>query len=248
MFYDFISDKYRNNKVTKIGTWNVSQYHQKICRTMHTLQAQGLVLEIGPGRELFAEECVSMCYEYVGIECNQRLLHKQALKFQVISGLVPPLPVKNESFHVIVADQIVEHMPSFREAFSLLSECFRSLKPGGLLVLGFPDYARMPGLAFYDDDYSHSFVTSENRMNLILRDVGFQPLKVLRFRGSITNPFMRVLLDLVMLSIYARVTCLIASAFGGREFLYKCRKTFVASTIIFARKSTVLENGPVAQP
>lgn len=200
---------------------------------------QALVLEIGPGIGIFAEACTRMKYSYVAIEFNKGLVRELAVKYQLVCGFVPPLPIKNEIVDVIVADQVVEHMPTFREALGLLSECHRALKPSGFLVLGFPDYARMNGLAFYDGDYSHSFLTTKNRIEQIFRDIAFKPLRVIQFSGSISNPILRLFLDFTMLVLYARPTHLIMDALGAGDFLYKFRKTFCASTVIFAQKSPV---------
>jgi SAM-dependent methyltransferase len=159
----------------------------------------------------------------------------------MIHGLVPPLPVKSESVDVVVADQVIEHMPTFRDALNLLSECRRVLGKSGFLVLGFPDYIRM-GLVFYDRDYSHSFLTTENRVNQILLDSGFEPVKIIRFSGSVSNRLATLLLDVFMLAVNARLTCLLGDSFGVSGLLYRVRKTFGASTVIFAQKKTGRKN------
>jgi len=207
---------------------------------MYALLPQGLVLEIGPGIGGFAKECTAMNYSYVGVEFNWRLLRRLTEKYRLVRSLVPPLPIKNESVPVVVVDQVVEHMPTFREALILLSECHRALKPSGFLVLGFPDYIRT-GLVFYDRDYSHSFLTTENRVEQILRDAGFESVKIARFRGSISTLFPRLLLDLIMLSIYSKLACFIANALGVSKLLGKIRKTLPATTVIFAQKHTAQE-------
>jgi SAM-dependent methyltransferase len=239
MFYDFFAAKYRSGSMTKLGSWNMSRYHRKVCQALSTLQhADAVVLEIGPGIGRFAEECTAMNYVYVGVEVNQQLLRDLAIKYRMVCGLVPPLPVKGESLDVIVADQIIEHMATFREAIHLLSDCHRALKPSGVLVIGFPDYSRMTGLAFYDGDYSHSFLTTANRVAQILSDAGFVPVKVIRFSGSVSTPLLRLFCDLAMLIVCARITFLIGDALGVLEIVYRLRKTFVASTVILSRKTT----------
>lgn len=179
-----------------------------------------------------------MNYKYTGIEVNQGLLRELAKKFQMVCGFVPPLPIKDESVHVVIADQVVEHMPTFQQAYDFLSDCRAVLKPSGLLILGFPDYARMTDLAFFDRDYSHSFLTTENRMDQILRDVRFKPVKIVRFTGSFHNPFLRLVVDFIMLCLYAKSTHLLMDSLRAGDFLYKFRKTFGATTVIFAKKCT----------
>jgi SAM-dependent methyltransferase len=223
--------------MTRLGSLNLSRYHRKVCRTVVALQKpQAVVLEIGPGIGRFAEECTGLSYAYVGVECNRELLRDLAPKYRMICGFVPPLPIKSESVDVIVADQIIEHMATFREALALLSECQRALKPAGYLLIGFPDYSRMTSLAFYDGDYSHSFLTTTNRTKQILKDVGFTPVSEIRFSGSISNPIARLFCDLLMLAVCARATSLICEALGVIEIVYKFRKTFAASTVVLSQK------------
>jgi SAM-dependent methyltransferase len=241
MFYDFFVDHYRNYQLTKVGSWRLSKYYQKIFHTLYTIQGpQALVLEIGPGIGRLAEECTATNYSYVGVEFNQGLVRELAPKFPIIRGLVPPLPIKNERIDVIVADQVLEHMPTFREALNLLAECHRGLKPSGFLVLGFPDYIRT-GLVFYDIDYSHSFPTTENRVNQMLGDLGFHSLKVIRFSGPFSHPLLRLLIDLMIWGMNMRLTWLIAAALGVNGFQNRVHKTFGASTVIFAQKGAAPE-------
>jgi len=48
------------------------------------------------------------------------------------------LPFKNESFDCLISSQVIEHTPYAAELFS---EMNRVLRPGGILVIGTPDYA-----------------------------------------------------------------------------------------------------------
>jgi SAM-dependent methyltransferase len=238
VFYDYFAHKSTDDTVTRVGKLNICRYHQKICHGICALRkSPAVVLEVGPGLGRFAEECMALKYTYLGIEFNTTLLRELALKYRMICSRVPPVPLRSESVHVIVADQVIEHMPTFRDSSDFLSECHRVLKPSGLLVLGFPDYARMPGLAFYDCDYSHSFLTTKNRVAQILKDTGFEPSRIIRFTGSVSSPLLRLLLDLMMLIIYAKPTFLMVDALGASEVIYRVRKTFVASTVVFAEKT-----------
>ncbi len=46
---------------------------------------------------------------------------------------------KNETFAYIFSEHIIEHL-SFEEAVNMLSECYRTLKPGGVLRIATPDF------------------------------------------------------------------------------------------------------------
>jgi SAM-dependent methyltransferase len=51
-----------------------------------------------------------------------------------------PIPVADEFFDIIIANQILEHT---KEIFYILSEICRTLKEGGLLIIGVPNLAAL---------------------------------------------------------------------------------------------------------
>ena len=89
------------------------------------------------------------------------------------------LPFKDNSFDCLISSQVIEHIPYAPELFS---EMNRVLRPGGILVIGTPDYATigwrlieplygflMPG------GYRDEHVTHYTRQSLkdILDEYGF---------------------------------------------------------------------------
>jgi SAM-dependent methyltransferase len=193
-------------------------------------------LEIGPGLGQFAGQIAAFGYSYVGMDVSETLTRLMASKHRIVCASVPPLPVRPESIDIIVADQVLEHMPTYREALRLLQECRGSLKPSGWLVLGFPDFIRA-GLDFHDGDYTHSFVTSENRVLQVLQDAGFhQPSNITRMTGSVTNPVARLALDLALLGINGSFASLVTHAAGLTPVIQQVRKSLAPSTFVVARK------------
>ncbi len=49
------------------------------------------------------------------------------------------LPFKDASFHVVISSEVIEHVS---ESEALFDELARCIEPGGLLILGTPDYGR----------------------------------------------------------------------------------------------------------
>src|SRR5207249_4048969 len=49
------------------------------------------------------------------------------------------LPFRNGSFSTVISSELIEHVPDTPE---VLAEMRRVLRPGGLLILGTPDYGR----------------------------------------------------------------------------------------------------------
>jgi dolichol-phosphate mannosyltransferase len=93
------------------------------------------------------------------------------------------LPFADESFDALIHSQVIEHIP---DDPAILGECRRVLRPGGVLVLGTPDYGRalwpvlewihakvMPG------GYAHEHITRFTRRTLAerLERLGFEVLE-----------------------------------------------------------------------
>ncbi len=236
MFYDFFAKRYKAVRISKFGSFNVERYHQKIISEMRFLRPEGVVLEIGPGIGKLAELCSLAHYQYVGLECNWQLIQGFSRRFPMICAYVPPIPIKEDSVDIVVADQVLEHLTTFREGLDLIKECKRILRARGVLILGIPDFARMTEMAFYDGDYSHSFITTSNRVKQILEDAGMQNSYAIKFSGSVSSRFGTFIIDSLMLFLNARIMYLIADLFSMGAGLHKLKKTFNATTVIFSKK------------
>jgi SAM-dependent methyltransferase len=55
-----------------------------------------------------------------------------------VRGSVTALPVREARFDCVICSQVIEHLP---ENPVIFEELLRVLRPGGLLILGTPDYA-----------------------------------------------------------------------------------------------------------
>jgi predicted SAM-dependent methyltransferase len=56
----------------------------------------------------------------------------------LINGSAFALPFKDGSFDCVMSSQVIEHI---RYDESIFAEMYRVLRPGGMLILGTPDYA-----------------------------------------------------------------------------------------------------------
>lgn len=75
-----------------------------------------------------------------------------------VVDLEQPLPFQDESFDLVVADNVFEHI---RNYLPLLQECSRVLRPGGTLVVDVP-YFRSAG-AFIDPTHCNYFTLRSMR-------------------------------------------------------------------------------------
>lgn len=132
------------------------------------------VAEVGPGRGGFADRCLREHWRYVGIEAGEEVASDlRSRGLDIIHSQVPPLPVPPASYDLIYSAHVIEHLRSGYEVAELLSDCRRALKPGGRLILVYPD-ATIWGRLFWEADYTHHWPASRRRLRQVADDVGLR--------------------------------------------------------------------------
>lgn len=94
----------------------------------------GSLLEIGCGNGFFLEEALTMGYKNViGIEPSNAAatVAAESVRSNIVCDIMRPGIFEPEKFNVVCMFQVFDHLSSPRE---VLQECFRVLKPGGLLL------------------------------------------------------------------------------------------------------------------
>jgi len=180
-FYDFKS----KNSRTALGQRIVERTTDKVFKIIQPYLKDGFyILDIGAGNGEFAERCINNNYNYSAIEINETYKQKLlSIGVQVISASVPPIPCKENSYDYVHLSHLLEHMSSYDKALELISEIYRVLKPSGYVCIMSPDYLSSHKF-FYDGDYTHSFVTTENRVRMLLDDAGFKIVFAKGFAGG----------------------------------------------------------------
>ncbi len=203
---------------------------------MRHIQPPGEMLEIGPGRGSLALAAVDAGWKYRAIEASPILIAELRQKgLDVIEGWAPPMPVADASYHVVYADQVLEHMSGIDAARQFVAEARRALRPGGVFFVVVPDYLKERTF-FWDVDYTHNFVTTERRVRQLLYDGGFEIREVVRSIGAATG-FRRdalaaaaVLTNVPGLNTLSRYT-------GTEELLFRVRKNLFETLEFVASKS-----------
>ena len=118
------------------GTDNQGQYLAKPGMT---------VLDYGCGAGASLLEMREMGVEAFGIEADPNVQQVvDALGLRIFIGSIDDAPYQDHQFDMIVLNQVIEHIP---EPGKLLGKLCRLLKPGGRMVLAFPNvnsiYARL---------------------------------------------------------------------------------------------------------
>jgi SAM-dependent methyltransferase len=179
-------------------------------------------------------------HRYCAVEAN--LEYAQALlgmgATEVVADFVPPIPHPAERFDLVYMSHLLEHVPDPLKALELVQDIRRVLKPGGLAAVVVPDFLHDPRL-FFDADYTHSFVTTENRVRMLLLDAGFELVRVRALAGPLTGILgwgAATLNKLYSRWLYVPISNLLRPWVNPMR-LGKLRTAFCRSIFVLARKS-----------
>lgn len=153
----------------------------------------GSVLDIGCGSGYFLEELGRMGdYDLFGVEMPGRAADRAKTLASVTlkEGELEAGDFPAESFDAITLFQVFEHLHSPQET---LAACSRLLKPGGLLMMSFPNIdswqaSRYKGDWYHLDPPRNLFFFRPSRFRQIMQERGFSILHERHFSPAY-NPF-----------------------------------------------------------
>ena len=117
----------------------IQRYWQRRRHRITTFWARGSsrILDAGCGSSVIIQSLNNA----IGMDVNfakLRFLRQRGIP--LLSGSSFDLPFKDGSFDCVISSQVIEHV---RYDEALFAEMWRVLKPGGILVIGTPDYATL---------------------------------------------------------------------------------------------------------
>lgn len=161
---------------------------------------KGVLLEIGCGNGFMLEEALAQGYaEAWGVEPSAQAVKKAdpAVRPHIACDILRPGLFPPERFDTICLFQVFDHLPDPNAA---LEECYRILKPGGL-ILGLNHNtaafsARLMGERSPIVDIEHTYLYNPTTMSRIFEKHGFQ----VAGRGGVFNDYsLQYLMQLVPL-------------------------------------------------
>jgi SAM-dependent methyltransferase len=114
----------------------LQRYWQRERHRIITAMARGAgrTLDVGCGSSVILQ---SLNYA-VGIDIlANKLRYMRQYDVPLLRGSITASPIRATSFDCVVCSQVIEHLPADPAIFDELT---RVLRPGGLLILGTPDY------------------------------------------------------------------------------------------------------------
>jgi len=195
----------------------------------------GSVLEIGPGRGIFADICLSAGTEYWAIEPNVKMaddLEKRGAK--VLRNIVPPIPEIGRSYDIVVMNSVMEHMDTMSAALELSKQVYQLLNPRGRFVIYVPDYANWKH-HFFQGDFSHNYVTSWRRMEGLLISAGFENIEGIYLSGPFRGVTCFLISAAASLLPFGWFDTMLPKA-GLLHKLYKLQVSFLRRVLILGEK------------
>lgn len=141
------------------------------------LEGHAPLLDVGCGRGELLALCREAGIEARGIDVNERSVAELANEgYDVAVGAVPAAlePVPDGSLGAVYASHVVEHLPT-SPFIALLTESYRVLRDGGVLVIETPNAQSlmMSGVEFWKDP-SHLAPRHPASIIIIGRELGFE--------------------------------------------------------------------------
>lgn len=149
------------------------------------------VLELGPGRGPFTQACKLHGLGYTCADISWSSLRALSDVDKRVQTLVPLLPFADQSFDLVFASNLLEHMLDFKNALLLIEEMKRVTRPGGLVCHRVPN-AMVWGLHFWNGDYTHSFFTTPRTVSQVYLDAGLKIEAIHSVSGFVIGPAARL--------------------------------------------------------
>jgi O-antigen chain-terminating methyltransferase len=179
-FYVAFEDKYRGSR--KLIKERMSVYLPFILPLKAVYPSDMKALDIGCGRGEWLELLRENSIKANGVDLDKEMLkecHKRGFDIENTEGISYLEKQPNDSFAVISAFHVVEHI-SFESLQKLISESFRVLKPGGILILETPnpENIKVATENFYLDP-THIKPIPSSLLSFLAEFYGFARTKVL---------------------------------------------------------------------
>jgi len=233
--------KYNFSGATKFGLYRKTALMSKLFEIhFPPLSENSRIVEIGPGRGEFAQECIKRKYDYTGIEPSTTLAEAlRSTGYNIIKQKVPPLHLADNHYDLIHSMDVIEHLKTYEEVLDLFSDCRRALRDGGYISTIVPNFSTLKEL-FYEDEYQHSYPTTETRMKRLLEDSGFHVIRTRKifseFGFSKFYLLDRVLAHLLISIARNSAFCAIVKMLTNSDVVFKIHKNVYDHIYVLARK------------
>lgn len=231
----------RSDSVSRLGKRIIGrEIHNRIGLSQTLSQRKTLkTLEFGPGRGNFARAVRSSGWEYRAVDGSPSVVQSlRAEGIDVLQSFVPPVPKEAGSgYDLVLMEHFLEHMDSPAAARELMEAVHQALAPDGLILIVSPDYMAHRS-NFWDCDYTHSFVTTNQRLQQLLVDCNYKVCYAGYETLGLQNSFVTWLIsELTHLAYFTRLPQLLSLLFKGSTALSnKWKNVLLRSCVMVGQK------------
>jgi SAM-dependent methyltransferase len=231
----------RSDTISRIGKWIIGREVLNRIQLSQRLSNRRVLktLEFGPGRGHFARAVLASGWEYRAVDGSPAVLRSlRAEGVDVIEAFVPPVPGEiGTGYDLVLMEHFIEHMDSPAAARDLVDAVCQTLSPNGLLLIVSPDYLAHRS-NFWDCDYTHAFVTTNQRLRQLLLDCNYEVCYAGYETLGIQNPFVTWLIsELTHLAFFTRLPQLMSLLLKGSTALSsKWKNVLLRSCVIVGQK------------
>jgi SAM-dependent methyltransferase len=225
-FYRAFEDRYRGSRELIRGRLEV---YLDFLRPLAGLFKNPSAVDLGCGRGEFLEVLLAAGFKPKGVDLDAGMLkaceelHLPAEKADALAFL-GKLPKQSQV--VVSAFHVVEHI-SFEELQTLVSEAYRVLKPGGIMILETPnpENITVATASFYLDP-THERPIPPPLLSFIGEYAGFERVKILRLQES---PELREKIDVNLADVLGGVSpdySIVAQKAGSKKTISALNQAF----------------------
>jgi 2-polyprenyl-3-methyl-5-hydroxy-6-metoxy-1,4-benzoquinol methylase len=186
--------QYLPEEESSIEAWQrmMRPVFNRAAHLLSQIKRKGHLLDAGTGFGFFLSEMKNRGWEGVGVDISEKAINygREVLGLTIHSGPLEKIGFPNHSFDVITSFYLIEHLPYPMVFFK---ECYRILKPGGVLLLRYPHTTPIKSLLHFFaiknrlyDLPAHLSDFSPKMIQQCLKKTGFE--KIQHWIGGHTLP------------------------------------------------------------
>lgn len=186
-FYSDFEDKFRGSRELIQSRLEVYLPFVNPLKKIHKKNPQAL--DLGCGRGEWLELLHRNNFEVMGIDLDEGMLsaiQSKSLNTVCADAIAYLSGMDSESQDVVTAFHLIEHIP-FESLYEMVSDAYRILRPGGILILETPNPANLlVGSCEFYMDPTHLHPLPPKLTQHLVKSVGFERVKTMYLQETIT--------------------------------------------------------------
>jgi SAM-dependent methyltransferase len=130
---------YLPEEESSVASWEkmMKKVFRRAATLLQSYRRDGRLLDVGTGFGFFLAEMKKRGWDVTGVEISKKAMDyaRDVLGLTIYLGPLEKVGFPESHFDVVTGFYIIEHIPN---PVVFLKECYRILKPGGLLLLRYP--------------------------------------------------------------------------------------------------------------